>query len=204
MVLPYNNGMNTKTQTLASHLQLNINWQRFVNLAASLGDQLNDAQWRFFKAIVFENSMETYSTGCVKYVGEEGCDLLVTTDTEKDIRVEMKYTENALFTPKGRTPRAICQNITLMNSKGTNTHKALPAGYADYLLVVGLRGAALVSKATLSRYAKINGDSITAQIPTSEMEFVFTPATVAEPTITQIDLREELAEAVRRTIAKIQ
>jgi hypothetical protein len=196
--------MTVSTAQLATHLQLAIDWQRFVNLATSLGDQLNDAQWRFFKAIVFENSMETYSDGSVQYVGEEGCDLIVTGDKGQRLRVEMKYTEHALYTPKGATPRAKCQSITLMNSKGTNTHKALPANYADYLLVVGLRGAALVNKATLSKYAQINGDSITAQIPTSEMEFVFTPSTVGVPTVTQIDLREELAEAVRRTIAKIQ
>ena len=195
--------MMTQTQNLATHLQLNVNWQRFVNLAASLGDQLNDAQWRFFKAIVFENSMEAYGTG-VEYVGEEGCDLLVDTAWAKKIRVEMKYTEHALFTPKGLKPRDKCQAITLMNSKGTNTHKALPANYADYLLIVGLRGAALVDKATLSKYAQINGDSITAQIPTSELEFVFTPDTVDAPTVTEINLREELNEAVRRTIAKIR
>ena len=196
--------MTVTTAQLATHLQLAIDWQRFINLAHSLGDQLNDAQWRFFKAIVFENSMETYSDGSVKYVGEEGCDLIVTGDKGQRLRVEMKYTENALYTAKGVNPRALCQSITLMNSKGTNTHKALPANYADYLLIVGLRGAALVNKATLSKYAKINGDSITAQIPTSEMEFVFTPSTVSAATLTKIDLREELAEAVRRTIAKVQ
>jgi hypothetical protein len=196
--------MTVTTAQLATHLQLAINWQRFINLAHSLGDQLNDAQWRFFKAIVFENSMETYSDGSVEYVGEEGCDLIVTGEEGQRLRVEMKYTENALYTPKGVNPRAQCQSITLMNSKGTNTHKALPANYADYLLIVGLRGAALVNKVTLSKYAKINGDSITAQIPTSEMEFVFTPSTVSAPTLTKIDLREELAEAVRKTIAKVQ
>lgn len=185
---------------LAKHLKDSIDWQRFVNLAHSLGNQLNDAQWRFFKAIVFENSMEAYSDGSVKYVGEEGCDLIV----KDKYRVEMKYTENALYTKKGTKPRAICQSITLMNSKGTNTHKAIPDNYADYLLVVGLRGAALVDKTTLSKYAKINGDSITAEIPTDEMEFVFTPDTVGVATLQQINLREELNEAVRKTIAKIQ
>ena len=195
----------TKVQELASHMQVSTDWQRFVNLCASLGDQLNDAQWRFFKAVVFENSMETYSDGSIKYVAEVGCDLLVTLPgTVTPLRVEMKYTENALHTPKGKTPRATCQSITLMNSKGTNTHTGLPANYADYLIIVGLRSAALVSKATLAKYAKINGDSITAQIPTTEMEFVFTPDTVKAPVITQIDLRDELNAAVRRTLAKVK
>lgn len=188
---------------LAKHFKTNINWQRFVNLAASLGDQLNDAQWRFFKAIVFENSMESYSDGSVKYVGQEGCDLIVTVDG-KEHRVEMKYTEHALYTPKGKSAREFCQSITLMNSKGTNTHKQLPKNYADFVLVVGCRAAALVDKTTLSAYCNFNGDSITTdKMPTKVMDFVFDPSSVQAPTVQAVNLREELNEAVRRTVAKI-
>ncbi|NBR62270.1 MAG: hypothetical protein EBT86_11680 [Actinobacteria bacterium] len=193
----------SQTAKLAKHLEKQINWQRFVNLAASLGDQLNDAQWRFFKAIVFENAMEAYSDGSVKYIGEEGCDLLLQIG-KKTHRVEMKYSEHALYTPKGRSPRQLCQSIILMNSKGTNKHQVIPDNYADYLLIVGLRASALLDRATLSRYAEFNGDSITAVIPTSEMEFVFTPDTVNVTSLQQINLREELNEAVRRTIAQVQ
>ena len=191
-------------KALAKHLKKNINWQRFVNLAASLGNQLNDAQWRFFKAIVFENSMEAYSDGSVKYVGDEGCDLLVTIG-KKVHRVEMKYTEHALYTAKGKKARDFCQSVTLMNSKGTNTHKDLPPNYADFVLVVGCRAAALVDKPTLKAYCNFNGDSIsTNKMPTSVMNFVFTPQDVSVATKQQIDLREELNEAVRRAIAKVE
>lgn len=190
------------TKQVAEHLKANINWQRFANLCASIGNQLNDAQWRFFKAVVFENSMEAYSDGSVKYVGEEGCDLLVTVNGQIH-RVEMKYTENALYTAKGMKPRAISQGITLMNSKGSNTHKALPANYADYLMIVGIRGAALIDKNTLSKYITINGDSISAQIPTGIMQFIFTPDTVSSVKITELNLREELNEAVRRALSKV-
>jgi hypothetical protein len=190
------------TKEVADHLKSNIDWQRFVNLCVSIGDQLNDAQWRFFKAVVFENSMEAYSDGSVEYVGEEGCDLLVTLNGQV-VRVEMKYTEHALYTAKGKLPRANSQKITLMNSKGSNTHKSLPANYADFLLVVGVRAAALVSKSTLKQFININGDSIDASIPTNKMEFVFTPDTVTESTVTVLNLREELNEAVRRTLQKV-
>ena len=190
------------TKEVADHLKSNIDWQRFVNLCVSIGDQLNDAQWRFFKAVVFENSMEAYSDGSVEYVGEEGCDLLVTLNGQV-VRVEMKYTEHALYTAKGKLPRANSQKITLMNSKGSNTHKSLPVNYADFLLVVGVRAAALVSKSTLKQFININGDSIDASIPTNKMEFVFTPDTVTESTVTVLNLREELNEAVRRTLQKV-
>ena len=196
--------MAVTAKQVAAHLKTQINWQRFVNLSASVGAQLNDAQWRFMKAVVFESSMEVYSDGSVKYVAEEGCDLLVDLPRAPAVKVEMKYTENALYTPKGTKPREVCQGITLMNSKGTNTHKTLPKGYADFLIVVGLRGAAVVSKKTLAKYAQFNGDSITASIPTGEMEFVFKPEDVTAPTITQIDLRKEIEAAVLATLAKIK
>lgn len=190
------------TAELAQHLKSSIDWQRFANLCASLGNQLNDAQWRFFKAIVFENSMEVYSDGSVQYLGEEGCDLAVTIDSQV-YRVEMKYTEHALYTAKGQRPRSVSQAITLMNSKGTNTHSTLPNNYADYLLVVGLRAAAVISKTDLSQYIKLNGDSISAQIPTEHMEFVFAPQDITTVKLTDLDLRNELNQAVRRTLDKI-
>lgn len=191
------------TTKVAQHLQNAVNWQRFVNLCASIGDQLNDAQWRFFKAIVFENSMEAYSDGSIEYVGQEGCDLLVKIDG-KQYRIEMKYTEHALYTAKGMKPRAESQSITLMNSKGSNTHKTLPAGYADYLLVVGSRAAAVIDKKSLTKFIEINGDSISAKIPTDKMKFVFTPNSVTNRSITKLNLREELNEAVRRALGKIE
>ena len=193
-------------ETIAHHFAKNVDWQKFVNLAHSLGDQLNDAQWRFFKAIVFENSMESFSDGSVRYVGEEGCDLMVKIKN-KEYRVEMKYMEGAWYTQGGKSKprlRNQCKGIILMNSKGTNTHTTVPDTYADFLLVVGLRGAAVIDKPTLKQYTTKHGDSIQADIPSDVVDFVFTPNDVKAPTLQKINLRQELNEAVRRTIAQIQ
>jgi len=193
-------------ETIAHHFAKNVDWQKFVNLAHSLGDQLNDAQWRFFKAIVFENSMESFSDGSVRYVGEEGCDLMVKIKN-KEYRVEMKYMEGAWYTAGGKSKprlRNQCKGIILMNSKGTNTHATVPDTFADFLLVVGLRGAAVIDKPTLRQYTTKHGDSIQADIPSDVVDFVFTPSNVKAPTLQKINLRQELNEAVRRTIAQIQ
>lgn len=193
--------METQKQ-VAQHLKASINWQRFATLADGLGRQLNDAQWRFFKAIVLESSMEAYSDGSVKYVGQEGCDLLVTIEGVEH-RVEMKYMEGALYNKRGRV-RDRVKGVTLMNSKGSNTHKDLPLHYADFLLVVGLRGACLLSKKNLRKYITINGDSISADFPVSRAEIVADPQQMTVVNKQQIDLRSQLVEAVKRTVSSIQ
>jgi hypothetical protein len=116
----------------------------------------------------------------------------------------MKYTEHALYTAKGRKPRTRSQSITLMNSKGTNNHAALPETYADYLLVVGLRAAALIDKQSLSAHIDINGDSISAQIPTEKMHWVFDPTQVSAPVLTELNLRETINQAVKQALHQVQ
>jgi hypothetical protein len=91
------------------------------------------------------------------------------------------------------------------HSKGTNTHRTLPANYADYLLVIGSRGAAMIDRVQLEQWIDIKGDSITAQIPTHCMDFVFTPQTISGPTNnTEINLRRDITETLFRAIQQMQ
>jgi hypothetical protein len=161
---------------VADYLKTSVKWQSFVRLVKSIGNQFNDAQWRFLKAIIFETSIEKFSDGHLKYVARKGCDFII--PELNNLTVEMKYVEDALYTAKGKTLRPKTKSLTLMNSKGTNVHKSLPSDYADYLMVVGQNGGAIIDKATLSEYIEINGDSISATVPTEKMKLLFTPETV--------------------------
>ena len=179
-----------------------IDWQRFVNLCASVGNDFNSPQWRFMKAVIFETSLEVYSNGKLKYVGEEetGCDFRV--PTLNNVKIEMKYTEEALFSGKQTTSRNMCKSITLLNSKGTNTHSNLPEHYADYLLIVERRGAALISKENLKKHVVSNGDSLSAKIPCSELSFVFTPNDVVQPeNVTSINIKKTVLAAINSAIS---
>jgi hypothetical protein len=118
----------------------------------------------------------------------------------------MKYTEDVLYTEKSRVPRINAQSITLMNSKGTNNHTGLPDEYADFILIVGKRGAAIIDKPTLGNYIKINGDSITAVIPTDKMTFIFTPDTVTTKDVIKtgdaINLKQTILDAISDALSK--
>jgi hypothetical protein len=186
---------------VAAYLKTRVHWQSFVNLVKSIGNQFNDAQWRFLKAIIFETSIEKFSGGAVKYVARKGCDFII--PAMNNVTVEMKYVEDALYTAKGRVLRPKTKSLTLMNSKGTNVHKALPSDYADYLLVVGQLGGALVDKATLSEYIEINGDSISATIPTEKMKLLFTPDSVNLSTPPDsLDLISVILSAINQALDK--
>lgn len=188
------------TAELQEHFVNCINWQRFINLVASVGDQFNDAQWRFLKATIFENSLEEYSDGSVKYVGEDGCDLIV----NKNIRVEVKFIAGGFHTTKKGQLKKHCPIISLMSSQGTNKHKELPKNYADYLLIVSPNSAALVDKKTLNQNISVNGDGISAILPTSVLKFIFSPVDLKKPKVYKINLREEINKAIKCAIKKVR
>ena len=93
----------------------------------------------------------------------------------------MKYTEECLYNKKYQLKKTT-KNITLLNSRGTNTHSCLPENYSEYLLIVEMKGAALVSKEVLQKYVSVNGDSLTVKIPANELHIIFQPNEITQLT----------------------
>jgi hypothetical protein len=155
-----------------------VNWDKFHQMCMCIGNELNDSQWRFMKAIFLENAVAIYSDNKLTYVGdkEKGCDFRI--KSLNDLKIEMKYTEECLFGGKNLTLKKITKQITLLNSRGTNTHFNLPKDYSDYLLIVEMKGAALISKEILQKYVTSHGDSLTAKIPTDELYMIFEPSDI--------------------------
>jgi len=177
-----------------------IDWQRFHNLCVYIGKDLNDPQWRFLKAVFLESSISEYSNNVLTYVGDthQGCDFIV--EILNNVKIEMKYVEGCIFSGKNLTLKKSTSEIKLMNSNGTNTHVGLPTTYSDFLLIVDLNGAGLVSKEILQKYITIGGDGIKAKIPTNELNIIFTPSNISQ-TIEKKDLR--VKEIFMETIHKI-
>ena len=187
-------------QKLVKVLQ-EIQWQRFHNLCVNIGKELNDRQFRFLKAVFLENAVAEYSNNILTYVGDtqEGCDLVA--PSINNLKIEMKYVEGCLFTGKKLTLNKNTKEIKLVNSNGTNKHANLPEHYADYLLIVDLNGAALISKETLKNYVTSKGDSLTAKIPTSELQIIFEPSNINQLTEKiNLNIREKVMNLVKEII----
>lgn len=193
---------NTNLTQLAQYITQNMDFARFARLTRALGNQANTEQLRFFKAMIFEKSMETYSQGRIVYVGQEGCDLLV--PALGGARVEMKYVEGALYTTARRTLRESTGGIKLMNSMGTNTHKTLPANYADYLIYIGCQGAMLFDRATLEAHMVAGGDGITANLPTSKGILLAGPDVMTPGTQQEVDFLGTLMNFLDTYISSVK
>jgi len=180
-----------------------IRWQRFITLVDSIGKELNDRQWRFLKSTVLELGVASYSDGLLTHVGdtENGCDFII--PSLNNIKIEMKYQTDVLYPTKGSSMREHTKEIKLMNSMGTNTHTDLPTGYADYLLIVDKRGVAVIHKMVLKQFLKINGDSISARIPSNMLTTIFTPADIiiAEPK--RLDIKSKILALISSIIEDI-
>ena len=181
----------------------NIDWQRFHNLCSSINKDLNEPQWRFLKATLLESAVGIYSNHELTYVGdtERGCDFLV--KKMNNLRIEMKYVESGLFGGKKLTLKKTTTEIKLMNSNGTNTHSCLPDSYADYLLIVDLHGAGLISKDNLKKYTVSGGDGIKSKIPTDMIQIVFQPSDITEPKKQELHIKETFMNTIHTIINSV-
>jgi hypothetical protein len=178
-----------------------VDWQKFHELCTSLGSELNDRQWRFMKAIFLENAVADYSNDMIQYVGdtEIGCDLTI--PSLSNTKIEMKYVEGCLFSGKKLLLRSITKEIKLLNSQGTNTHTNLPDHYSDYLLIVDMYGAALISKEKLKEYVTSHGDSLTAKIPTDQLHIIFKPEDILVMTERKnLHIKQTMMSAIKQII----
>jgi len=180
-----------------------IGWQRFIILVDSIGSELNDRQWRFLKSTVLELGVASYSGGILSHVGatENGCDFII--PSLDNTKIEMKYQTDVLYPAKGIIMRDFTKEIKLMNSMGTNTHTDLPEGYADYLLIVDKRGAAVIHKDSLKQFLKINGDSISARIPSNMLIPIFTPSDISPFEKKRLDIKARVLSVILEAIEDI-
>ena len=162
--------MNTKDIT--SWLQSNVDWNRFCTLVNNIGTELNERKLRFDKSDLFEKSLEKFSNGLMKYVNQEGVDHILPAGTT----VEMKYTQDCLFTTKTQKQKQFVSDLQLMNSRGGSEGRTLPENYAQYLLICDNNSIAVVATELLEPYLENAGDGIkTKRLPISVIQYVAKP-----------------------------
>jgi hypothetical protein len=159
--------MTYTTKEVADYLSDTVDFYRFSKLVKQTGSQLNTPQKRFLKSTILERSIARYSNNGLIYVNQNGCDFLI--KGLDDTRLEMKYTEGAIYT-ETHTLRKNC-TFKLTNSHGTNRHVVLPDYYADFLIFLSECGAILFDKTTLIQHSIVDGDGIRAKVPT-ELGFI--------------------------------
>jgi hypothetical protein len=173
--------MTTNTiNTVADYLRDTVDWNKFYSVVDTIGKSLNGAKDRFEKSDLFEGALEAYSKNQeIKYVNENGVDHLL---PKINTNLEMKFSSGGLYhVRKPKTEKKVIlkdkiSSIRLVNTNSDTVRTALPDNYADFLVLVDVNGAAVISKETLKKYLRFGQGHIEAQnIPISEVAIVIGP-----------------------------
>jgi len=151
----------TATQKYCDRILQYLDVTRYYKLVNSLGPQLNDRKSRFDKSDIIEQSIDIYSNSTFKWVDQEGYDLF---DEEQNIKIEVKYVDQGLFTEKRNNKAYIKYKIKNTLKELTSSTLSNPA---DYYLFLELNGMALISYKDMEEYLYITNakDGIECKIP---------------------------------------
>jgi hypothetical protein len=145
-----------------------LDTSRYFRLVNSLGSQLNDRKSRFDKSDIIEQSLDVYSNGILKWVDDIGFDLV---DTEKNIKIEVKYEDKGLHTDTGNTKKIIKYKIKNTLKELTTSTLSDPA---DYYLFLDRKGMGLISYKDMEPHLHItkSGDGIECKIPIENVHVI--------------------------------
>lgn len=170
------------------------NWTEILHRAGQLED-LNDRQWRFMKGLVSELIVERWSSGDLKYVGEDHRDFIW---RGRDLSVELKGgLSGCLYTVKGALKKSY--TVKFNNSNGTNTKTALEAAeVADILLIIKRDGAIAVDRDTVIAHGRHGGDGWEVVLPRGCVQEITGPMEMSAVRVGGI--RRLIEDAIRAAI----
>ena len=157
------------TKEIAEYFSKHVNWNFFYSAIDTLGNSLNSPKNRFDKSDILELAIEVFSDGKIKHFNGTGRDFFI---PELNCYCEMKYAEDLLYTGSGKSKTK--ETLTLVNTMGSNDRVSLPSTYSPFLIAVGSKGCAIVSKDVLEQYLDTDSDS--GQIKSKDIpieKFVF-------------------------------
>jgi len=181
-------------------LQDHVDWDRYFDLIAAIGDSLNALKDRFDKSDLLEQAIELYSGGSIRWINQTGSDHLLPNGQT----MEMKHMDGCIMGARGKMRRTIPQ-IKLMNSLGTCNHSCLPSNYADFLLLSDSNAVGIVDQKDIIPHVRATGDGLCADgVPMSKVMIVATRRMLNMGTETQFDYKIAKREMQQRYIKQIQ
>jgi hypothetical protein len=184
-----------ETNNVSKFIKESIEWKSMFAMINAVGDTLNGRKDRFDKAEIIERGLAKYSSGKILHIDDIGADHYI---PELDIRIEVKFVKNNLFTKVGKQPKSH-SNAKLTNTLGSSDQRQLEKTF-DYLLLLEVSGAALISYEDLLEYVESNGDGLHAKIPFESLDIIQQPSDISieESLVTSVSYKKEKDEAIDR------
>jgi hypothetical protein len=209
-------------QQVQEYNKSNVNWGKFFSVVDTLGSTMNGQKDRFDKSDIIEMALDAYSNGAIQYVNDDGVDhclvnlpnaALKPTTQEmkfvgvlfyKEFVIERANKKRGINSIKQLRPLDQPISLKLVNSMGSNSHKTLPADYAEFLLVADNHSVHVIEVAKLVPYLKFGGDGILAsKVPYELFHKVVGPEdTVNRKALTEFNYKEEKLKFQRDFLSK--
>ena len=200
----------------------NVNWDKFFSVIDTLGSTMNGQKDRFDKSDIIEMALDAYSNGAIQYVNDDGVDhkLVNLLNSKNESTTQEMTFVGVLFykefvverankkrgIPSIKELRATNQPVTLklVNSMGSNTHKVLPANYAEFLLIADNNSIHVIEVAALTPYLKFGGDGIEAsKVPSTLFYKIVGPEDIeSRQALTGFNYKEEKLAFQRNFLSK--
>lgn len=156
-----------------------VNWSKVFSVIKTLGTTMNGQKDRFDKSDLIEMSLSVFSNGAISYANDDGVDHRLTNllnASGAPTEQEMKFVSQVFYGIRTTQRKTKTQpkieglvkldkpvTLKLVNSQGTNSHQALPATYAEFLMVVDNYSAWVARTEDLKPYLNFSGDGIEAK-----------------------------------------
>lgn len=186
------------TESYAKDIRSVLDFERYVSLIASIGNQLDTPKDRFDKSTIIEKSIEVYSNKRLEFVDGVGRDHY---DTKLDLDLEFKFENNVMFSPKRKNPKKLVK-VKLKNSLGSHKGTKI-ANPADYYMIGQQDAIAIISWNDIQPYLVAVPDGIETHIPFDKLSFVFLPHEVEANSKLDVNYKQIKAEAQLRLIESI-
>jgi hypothetical protein len=172
--------MCSSQKQVAEWMREKVKWDLYFTMIQHVGGELNSRKLRFDKSDLFEQAIDRFSGGEIRWADQTGYDHVI---TSSGVKLEMKYSTGCLYgTRDGRRgfgkKRPFVGGLRLTNTLGGGSSRTSNRTY-DYLLISDVRAIALVSYEKIKDYIIANDDSM--QLPNNKLastsiEYICTPA----------------------------
>jgi hypothetical protein len=209
-------------QQVQEYNKSNVDWGKFFSVVDTLGSTMNAQKDRFDKSDIIEMALDAYSNNTIRYVNTNGVDhhlVNLLDDNNQPATQEMKFVSTLFYkefvVKRANKKRGVSgtkelrpsnQPVTLklVNSMGSNSHKTLPADYAEFLLVADNHSVHVIEVSALTPYLKFGGDGIEARrVPCNLFYKIVGPEDVeGRRSLTGFNYKEEKLKFQRNFMSK--
>jgi hypothetical protein len=187
----YNNPMmnflgESSKDEVVNYIKRVLSFEQLFTMINTLDCSYNERMIRMIKSELLSRCVERASRQKIHYVNQIGYDFII---PELDIKLEFKSGRNIFR----KDHSSETERIKLDNTNGQDSRSKIYTKTFDYLLMIDVNRAGLISYEDIQPFIKHDGDGRSIKLPKSKIEFIAETRHIFEDEKIYIDDRIESA-----------